>query len=95
VESTVDEHPLEIDLYYDSDCPNAGPVRAQLQACLGERELTWRLREHRDAGRLSPTLLVNGDDVLPAQAAGTGCRLDVPSRDDICRALDAASEQDA
>lgn len=88
---------VDLDLYFDSDCPNAEPLRARLLACLAERDLAWELREHQDAQRLSPTLLVNGADVLPGSLSGSvsgsvsgwGCRLGVPARDDICRALDA------
>jgi hypothetical protein len=95
METTTARPTVDLDLYFDSDCPNADPVRTRLLACLAERDLTWHLREHRDADRLSPTLLVNGADVVPGSGTGTGCRLDVPGRDDICRALDDAEEAGA
>lgn len=84
--------PGTVELYVDSGCPNAHLVRNRLRQCLAERP-DWRLREHRDTGRLSPTVLVAGRDVVAGRDPGTGCRLDLPSGADLRRALQDREEE--
>ncbi|MPZ94725.1 MAG: alkylmercury lyase [Propionibacteriales bacterium] len=82
-------NPTRIDLWYDHDCPNAPLVRQRLLACLRRAGGAWDLREHRDRGVMSPTLTVDGADVTDATiSAGSGCRLDLPSQEQICTALE-------
>lgn len=79
--------PRTVELYVDTGCPNAETVRERLRECLAEEGRRWRLVEHRDAGLLSPSVRFNGRDVLRNRADGPGCRLDLPSVEDLCRAL--------
>lgn len=78
---------MSVDLFYDSDCPLAAPVRGDVLDCLAKAGLAWELREHLDEGRLSPTLLLDGSDVLGDQPPGSGCRLERPSRAQIIAVL--------
>jgi len=78
---------MTIELYYDSDCPLAAGVRQDLAAVLAESGSERAVTERVDAGRLSPTLLVDGDDVSGDQHPGSGCRLTRPTRDQIRSAL--------
>jgi len=78
---------MTIELFYDSDCPLADGVRKDLHAVLAEAGSERAVAEHVDAGRLSPTLLVDGDDVAGDQPPGSGCRLTRPTRDQIRSAL--------
>ena len=78
---------VRLDLWYDTGCPHAAHVRELVMACLAGRELSWTLHEHVDAGMLSPTLLVDGADVVSARAPAHGCRLDLPTSHQIRDAL--------
>ena len=79
--------PIEVELVYDSDCPNVEATRGRLQRALQEAGLpgaSWRewnrasvespvyVRTHG-----SPTILVNGQDVASAPSADQGdcCRI--------------------
>jgi len=77
---------MTVELLYDRDCPNVAATRSRLleafaQAGLPARWSEWDLAgedtpaAHR--GRPSPSVLVDGRDVLGAEAAGDGpgCRL--------------------
>ena len=78
---------LRIEFWHDTGCPNAGPVRARLMDCLAQLKRPWSLCEHVDEGKLSPTLLVNGADVVADRAPAVGCRLDSPTHEQIWQAL--------
>lgn len=78
---------MSIDLYYDSDCPLAAGVRDDLRSVLDEAGLDLRVVEHVDEGRLSPTLLVDGRDVVAERPPGRGCRTDRPSREQLRAAV--------
>jgi hypothetical protein len=82
--------PVVVELYYDSDCAQAVPLRDLVLSCLAGRGVAWTFREEVDRGRLSPTLLVDGRDVAGHHAPATGCRLDRPEAAQICLALDRA-----
>ncbi|MBV8993442.1 MAG: alkylmercury lyase [Pseudonocardiales bacterium] len=81
---------MKVELLYAPGCPNAEPMRRQLAGCLttlGVRaEFTERVGQF-----LSPTVLVNGADVLGgADIAGQRCRLNLPTDEQILTALQAA-----
>lgn len=76
--------PPTVELVYDADCPNVGPARTQLMRAyamtgLPARWREWR-RDHTHAPERvrkfgSPTILVNGKDILPAPADAACCRV--------------------
>lgn len=76
--------PPTVELVYDSDCPNVGPARTQLlrayaMAGLPARWREW-CRDHEHAPERvrkfgSPTILVNGKDVVPATSDAPCCRV--------------------
>lgn len=70
------------------DCPLAARVRATLQECLQETP-TPVLVEELEGAYPSPTLLVDGVDVVTGQTPSgeVCCRLDLPSQTQILGAL--------
>ena len=73
-----------VELVYDADCPNVGLARAQLLRAFAElampaRWREWRRDKHQASNRIraygSPTILVNGQDVVPAEGDAACCRL--------------------
>jgi hypothetical protein len=79
---------LRIQILHVADCPLVGGVRQDLQECLDRAEVD-ALIEEVEGPYPSPTLLVGGQDVtehLPG--VGPSCRLDLPSRDQISRAIE-------
>ncbi len=83
-----------IDFWYANDCPNAPSVRRVLDECLRRRDLAaTTVHEHQGGDYPSPTILVDGVDILgESPVTGAACRLFLPSRD---RTLDAlASSQE-
>jgi hypothetical protein len=81
---------LRIQVLHVADCPHVGRVRKDLQACLDQCGMD-ALIEEVEGPYPSPTLLVGGRDVVTEHPPGAGpaCRLDVPSRDQISRAIEA------
>ncbi len=78
---------MRIELRCAPDCPNVAATRRLLQACLVEAGLTAMVRE-REGAWPSPTLLVDGRDVMGAPPTRkASCRLDVPTRERILAAL--------
>jgi hypothetical protein len=79
---------MTIELLHTPGCPNAGPVRRLLRSCLAELGIEATLVE-REGTHPSPTLLIGGRDVMGGAPSveGSACRLDIPTRDDILRAL--------
>lgn len=81
---------MKVELLYAPGCPNVEPVRRQLSRCLTRLGVDVELTE-RVGQFLSPTVLVNGADVLGgADIAGQRCRLNLPSDEQILTALQAA-----
>ena len=73
-----------------ADCPLVGRVRRDVQECLSRYEVN-ALIEEVEGPYPSPTLLVGGRAVtehLPG--VGPACPLDLPSRDQISRAIEPA-----
>lgn len=74
----------DVVLLYARDCPNVNEARARLRDALAAAGLsaTWREVDldapdtPPDWKRFgSPTILVDGDDVVPAAVAGACCRV--------------------
>ncbi len=78
-----------IELLHVPGCPLVEGVRATAEACLREAGIAAAVRE-RPGPFASPTLLVDGTDVVTGAAAQTpaSCRLDLPTRSQILSALE-------
>jgi hypothetical protein len=68
------------------DCPNLESVRAAVYWCLAELGLPPDVVE-RVGEFPSPSVLVDGVDVMQGGGGTAACRLDLPSADDIRAAL--------
>ena len=78
---------MRIELLHVPDCPHADDARALLSECLTELQLEAAV-EDKAGAYPSPTILVNGVDVMGAPASmAPACRLDVPTRPRLLRAL--------
>lgn len=79
---------MKIELLSVPGCPNVGPVRKLLADCLDRSGLSLTVTE-RVGDFPSPTLLIDGVDVMGAQREGThtSCRLDLPTEERILAAL--------
>lgn len=76
-----------IELLHAPDCPNVDAARAVLEACIDELGLALTVID-REVDYPSPTILVNGTDVMGRPASDLpGCRLDLPTRERILEAL--------
>ena len=76
-----------IELLHIPDCPNVDVARALLDACISELDLAVTVID-REIDYPSPTILVNGNDVMGPPASNLpGCRLDLPTRERILEAL--------
>lgn len=81
---------MTVELLYFEGCPHADPARQILNRCLSALGLDAQIREH--VGNFaSPTIRVNGEDVMGAPACGShACRLDVPTEERVLAALQRA-----
>jgi alkylmercury lyase len=83
---------VQVELLSVSGCPNVDATRRMVHGCLTELGLDTTVIERVGRYR-SPTVVVNGVDVMGAVAADgmddTACRLDLPSRDRVLAALRA------
>ena len=80
---------MHIELLTAPDCPNADPVKAMLAECLRVLGLDVPI-VHRVGAYPSPTLLIDGKDVMRANSeipTGNACRLDVPDPQRVRAAL--------
>ncbi len=76
-----------VELRYVPGCPHTDAARALLAECLTELHLDVAIEE-KEGAYPSPTILVNGDDVMGAPASqAAACRLDVPTRQRLLAAL--------
>ncbi|MEV6527354.1 alkylmercury lyase [Longispora sp. NPDC051575] len=73
-------------------CPNLAPARELLRACLAELGLAAEVLE-LVGDYPSPTVLVNGTDVMGCTGSGASCRLDLPTFEAIRAALAIATRQ--
>lgn len=82
---------MRIELLTAPDCPHAAPARAVITDCLTRLGLDVGIINR--VGRYpSPTVLINGVDVMRPEAAppvGDACRLDLPTRQRVLDALRA------
>ena len=85
---TGDDPPVMIELLHVPDCAHVEEARQLLHDCLGDLKMTSVAVVDREGSFPSPTILVDGIDVMGAQAMdGASCRLDVPTRERIMSAL--------
>jgi hypothetical protein len=78
---------MKIELLHVSDCPHVDAARAVLNECLSELQLEVAI-EVKEGAYPSPTILVNGVDVMGAPAfQAAACRLDVPTKQRLLVAL--------
>lgn len=82
--------PVTVQILHVPDCPNLAPLLARVRRCLTELGLPPTV-ELTAGDYPSPTLLVNGVDVLPTRPAGVCCRLDPPTDTQIRAALTRAA----
>jgi hypothetical protein len=82
---------MRIELLTAPDCPHAAPARQVITDCLTSLDLDVAIIDR--VGRYpSPTVLVNGVDVMRPEAAppaGDACRLDLPTPQRVLDALRA------
>lgn len=78
-----------VELLHTPDCPNLDAARSLLESCLSELGLALTVID-REGEFPSPTILVNGSDVMGQTLANNaGCRLDLPTRTRILQAFQA------
>jgi hypothetical protein len=78
---------LQVELRYVTGCPHTDAARALLKECLTELKLDVAV-EYKEGEYPSPSILVNGQDVMGAPAVqAASCRLDVPTRQRLLAAL--------
>ena len=76
-----------IEVLHAHGCPHVEQSRALLRRCLAELQLEAPIEE-REGNYPSPTILVNGVDVMGrTDLQGAMCRLDLPTRDSVLVAL--------
>lgn len=80
---------MRIELLTAPDCPHAAPARQVITDCLSSLGLDVPIIDR--VGRYpSPTVLINGVDVMRPEAAppvGDACRLDLPTPQHVLDAL--------
>jgi hypothetical protein len=83
---------VTIEVLFQSGCPNAAAALGLVRRCIARLGLAARLTA-REGNYPSPTVRVNGVDVMdggpPAWAV---CRLDLPTEEQVLRALRGAAE---
>jgi hypothetical protein len=78
---------MTIELLHLPDCPNVAAARQILDGCLEQLGLELAVSE-RVGDFASPSILINGVDVMGRQdTGGAACRLDLPTRDRILAVL--------
>jgi hypothetical protein len=83
--------PLKVELLHVPDCPHAEQARQLLLSCIGDLGLANVTVEDREGDYPSPSIIVNGTDVMGAPPdAAASCRLDLPTRDRVMSALQRA-----
>jgi hypothetical protein len=88
--SATDTH-LELQILHVPDCPNVEDMRRRIERALTTLGLSATVAEI-EGSFPSPTLLVNGTDVIPRPDAPlAACRLDLPSEAQIFAALSRAT----
>lgn len=81
---------MTVEVLYFEGCPHAAAALALVRRCLARLGLGVTLIE-REGDYPSPTVRINGRDVMGAPATGErACRLDVPTEDHVLNALRGA-----
>ncbi|WP_163685907.1 alkylmercury lyase [Mycolicibacterium gadium] len=84
---------MRVELLTSPGCPNAEQARSVIEHCLGALGIQAPIID-RVGHYPSPTVLVNGVDVMRPDSAppsGDACRLDLPTHERVRDALRAAS----
>jgi hypothetical protein len=83
---------IRIELLHVAGCPHVDRVRQALRSSLAQENIHAAVEE-RQGDYPSPTLLIDGVDVMgPSAAIGGACRLDVPTSQRILAALRGRGE---
>jgi glutaredoxin len=78
---------IEVELRHLAGCPHTEAARELLHECLTELQLDVAV-EDKQGEYPSPTILVNGEDVMGApESQAAACRLDLPTRQRLLLAL--------
>jgi hypothetical protein len=78
---------MKVQLLSIADCPHTDGTRDLLRSCIAELRLHVGVEESQ-GDYPSPSILVNGADVMGDPGYRTAsCRLDVPTREAVMRAL--------
>ena len=81
---------IQVQFLHVSDCPHVDAARRLLNGCLAELGVQVGIEE-REGAFPSPSILVNGMDVMGAPASTEAhCRLDPPTRERLLAALKGA-----
>ena len=82
---------VTVHILHVADCPNVEQVRTRVERSLTRLGLIATITEVEGAYR-SPTLLINGMDVIPRPASSeASCRLDLPTEAQIGAALERST----
>jgi len=84
---------MRVELLHHEGCPLAGAARRVVEDSLRELGIDTAVTQ-RVARYPSPSVLIDGDDVMGAPPSGApvdACRLDVPTRERVVAALRAAT----
>jgi hypothetical protein len=85
--------PLQVQLLHIPHCPSVESARHLLRDCLNELRLTNVEVVDREGSFASPSILVNGIDVMGASGMDVAsCRLDLPTRERVTSALTAGAQ---
>jgi hypothetical protein len=80
--------PPKVELLHLCDCLYVEQARQLLRDCLNDLSMTSVEVVDREGDFSSPSILVNGIDVMGAPAIeGASCRLDLPTRERVMSAL--------
>jgi len=81
---------VKIELLSVPDCPNVAAARRLLRSCIADAGIDLEVVEA--VGEFpSPTIRVNGRDVMGEVPPGAYCRLDLPTREKVTAAINSAT----
>lgn len=79
---------MKIELLHIAGCPHVEQARRLLLGCLDDLGLRNVGFENREGDFPSPSIIVDGTDVMGGRAVATAsCRLDLPTRERVKAAL--------
>ena len=86
---------MRVELLHVQDCPHLDDARRLVLGCLDDLGIRRTAFVERSGAFSSPSVLVNGIDVMGApDVVSASCRLDVPTRDLVLAALRATAAGD-